>query len=130
MEIERERVSIGFEDGSIKYVNVASFSQKPLIGQEFEGFQDQSGNMLFIPYVDKKMQGIYGGDSTGVNKITYCLLAIFLGWFGAHKFYAGKKFMGILYFIFAPTGIPALISVIEGLFGLAKKSDAYGNIKV
>ncbi len=131
LAIEKERVSVGLENGSMKYVDLSSFSQKPSVGQEFEGFEDQAGKMLFIPYVDKKLQGSHGDDTTGVNKMTYCLLALFLGGFGAHKFYAGKKLMGVIYILLFPVfGISVGIAFIEGLFGLAKKADAYGNIKV
>lgn len=40
-----------------------------------------------------------GGRPYGrrVHKMTALLLCIFLGYFGAHKFYAGRKGMGILY---------------------------------
>ena len=34
-----------------------------------------------------------------VNKVIYILLAVFLGSFGIHKFYAGKSFQGIMHFI-------------------------------
>lgn len=41
-----------------------------------------------------------------VNKVIYILLALFLGSFGIHKFYAGKNMQGILHLIFCWTGIP------------------------
>jgi len=41
------------------------------------------------------------------------LLALFLGGFGAHKFWQGKTTAGVLYILFFWTGIPALISLIE-----------------
>lgn len=63
-----------------------------------------------------------------VNKIVYCLLALFLGGIGIHKFYAGKIGMGIVYILFCWTGIPAVIAFIEFIIGLCKKSDANGNI--
>ena len=31
-----------------------------------------------------------------VNKVIYCVLALFLGGFGVHKFYAGKNIAGIM----------------------------------
>lgn len=63
-----------------------------------------------------------------VNKITYALLAIFLGIFGAHKFYAGKVGMGILYLILGATGISCFIGIIEGCIALGRTADSNGNI--
>lgn len=51
--------------------------------------------------------------STGKNKIAAALFALFLGGFGAHKFYLGQTGMGIVYLLFFWTGIPALIAFIE-----------------
>jgi len=65
-----------------------------------------------------------------VNKLVYCLLALFVGGFGIHKFYAGKIGMGILYIVFCWSGIPALIAFIEFIIGLCKTADPYGNIWV
>lgn len=63
-----------------------------------------------------------------VSKVIYCLLAFFLGGFGIHKFYAGKTGMGILYILFCWTGIPLILSLIDLVIGLLKKSDEYGKI--
>lgn len=52
------------------------------------------------------------------SKVVAALLAIFLGDFGAHKFYLGKPIWGILYLIFAWTFIPMIIGWIEGLLYL------------
>lgn len=59
-------------------------------------------NMGFTPGVSKK------------NKTVALLLCIFLGYFGAHKFYVGKVGMGILYlFTMGFFGIGWLIDVIR-----------------
>ena len=44
------------------------------------------------------------------------LLAFFLGWFGAHKFYLGQPLWGVAYLLFSETGIPALMGFFEGLY--------------
>ena len=43
------------------------------------------------------------------------LLAIFLGGFGAHKFYLGQIKYGIFYLLFIWTLIPVLLGIIEGV---------------
>ncbi|MDD3114217.1 MAG: TM2 domain-containing protein [Anaerovibrio sp.] len=64
-----------------------------------------------------------------VNKTVYILLALFLGGFGAHKFYTGRIGLGILYLVFFWTWIPGIIAAIEAIYvGIKKNSDAYGNI--
>lgn len=62
------------------------------------------------------------------NKWIYVLLAIFLGGFGVHKFYAGKSGAGMTFLIFCWTGIPAIIAFFEGIFAAFKPEDANGNI--
>lgn len=49
------------------------------------------------------------------SRMTAALLAIFLGGLGAHKFYLGKPFWGIIYLVFCFTFIPAIFGFIEGL---------------
>lgn len=44
------------------------------------------------------------------------LLALFLGGFGAHRFYLGNNGLGILYLLFFWTVIPALIAFVECFF--------------
>jgi TM2 domain-containing membrane protein YozV len=59
------------------------------------------------------------------NKTTEALLAIFLGDFGAHKFYLEQSITGFLYLIFFWTFIPALIGFIEGLNYLSHSQDEF-----
>ena len=56
------------------------------------------------------------------NKWVALLLCIFLGFFGAHKFYEGKIGMGILYMF---TGGLLLIGVIIDFFVLLAKPNPY-----
>ncbi|BCN32489.1 TM2 domain-containing protein [Anaeromicropila herbilytica] len=49
------------------------------------------------------------------SKKVAAVLGIFFGGIGAHKFYLGKPWLGILYLLFFATGIPVIIGLIEGL---------------
>ena len=49
------------------------------------------------------------------QKAIQSALAILLGWIGAHKFYQGKSFWGIVYLLFSWTTLPAFIGFIEGV---------------
>lgn len=74
------------------------------------------------------METSYGKEK--VSKLTYVLLAFFLGGVGIHKFYTGKTMQGILYLVFCWTGIPAIIALFEGIFAAFKPSDRTGMIEV
>ena len=65
-----------------------------------------------------------------VKKVAYILLAIFLGIFGVHKFYADKTSSGVLYIVFMWTGIPFIISFFEGIAAIFMKADDEGYIYV
>jgi TM2 domain-containing membrane protein YozV len=52
------------------------------------------------------------------SKVVAGLLGIFLGGFGIHKFYLGQVGLGIFYFLFSWTLIPAIIGFIEGILYL------------
>ncbi len=49
------------------------------------------------------------------RKLIQSALAIFLGSIGAHKFYQGKTFQGVLYILFFWTTLPTWIGFIEGV---------------
>ena len=49
------------------------------------------------------------------TKLIQSALAIFLGSFGAHKFYQGKTLQGVIYFLLSWTTLPMWISIVEGI---------------
>lgn len=49
------------------------------------------------------------------TKLIQSALAIFLGSFGAHKFYQGKTIQGVIYFLLSWTTLPMWISLVEGI---------------
>ena len=49
------------------------------------------------------------------TKLIQSALAIFLGSFGAHKFYQGKTLQGIIYFLLSWTTLPMWVSLVEGI---------------
>ena len=65
-----------------------------------------------------------------VNKVIYILLAVFLGSFGIHKFYAGKPIQGLLHILFGWTAIPHVLAIISAVLTLFKPADANGNVRM
>lgn len=65
-----------------------------------------------------------------VNKVIYILLAVFLGSFGIHKFYAGKPIQGLLHILFCWTAIPQVLAIISAVLTLFKPADANGNVRM
>lgn len=59
------------------------------------------------------------------NRLLAALLAFFVGWFGVHKFYLGKIFQGIIFFIFSFTFIPAIIAFVEAIQLLIMSDDDF-----
>ena len=49
------------------------------------------------------------------TKLIQSALAIFLGSFGAHKFYQGKTIQGVIYFLLSWSTLPMWISIMEGI---------------
>ena len=49
------------------------------------------------------------------TKLIQSALAIFLGSFGAHKFYQGKTLQGVIYFLLSWSTLPMWISIMEGI---------------
>jgi TM2 domain-containing membrane protein YozV len=59
------------------------------------------------------------------NRLIFAMVAFLLGWFGAHKFYQGKPGWGLLYLLTSWTGIPAIVSWIEGLIAIFQSDAAF-----
>ncbi len=79
------------------------------------------GANQFVGVVNK-YPGIVGQQH---NKLVTSLLAIFLGTFGAHKFYLGQTFQGFLYLVFFWTGVPTIVGIIEGLVYLSMDDNSF-----
>jgi TM2 domain-containing membrane protein YozV len=61
----------------------------------------------------------------GRSRIGAALFALFLGGFGAHKFYLGKVEQGVIYLIFFWTLIPYIIAFVEFIIYLTMSDEAF-----
>ena len=55
-------------------------------------------------------------SATRKDEVVGVLLAVFLGHFGAHRFYLGENGWGVLYLLLAWTPIPFVLGLIEAFF--------------
>lgn len=69
-----------------------------------------------ISFLTAMTQRLFHTDPPVVRqKLILTFLAIFLGGFGAHKFYLGKPGWGLLYILFCWTFIPSILGIIAGI---------------
>ena len=124
IKIANEIVYIGMKDGSLKEIPLDKLGFTPRLNMQVEVYESDTETLVVAKPVFK------AGEGRGVlvNKLVYILLAVFLGGFGIHKFYAKRTLSGIFYFLFCWTGIPAIIGLIEAILAISKKADANGNI--
>ena len=71
-----------------------------------------------------------GLPEAGKSRTVAAVLALLFGGIGAHKFYLGQGFQGLLYLVFCWTFIPAILGVIAGISYLGmsdrKFAEKYG----
>lgn len=124
IKIDGNTVFIGTDNGQIveaKKEDCGGFM--PTVGDEVITYT--TGDKVIVTKTGYQMSSdSYNGDNPHVvNKVTYGLLAIFLGWIGVHKFYAGYTAQCILYLLFFWTCIPSIIAFVEGIVAITKKGD-------
>lgn len=131
--VQNGTVSVQTASGEIQNFQAADLSFTPAVGDEVEILHYNGKDTLqkrtemyntYTPPVENPL------NKKEVDKIVYCLLAFFLGGFGAHKFYAGKIGLGIVYLLFFWTGIPSIVAFFEMIVGICKKASASGKILV
>ena len=59
------------------------------------------------------------------SRVAAGVLALFVGGLGIHKFYMRKPLMGIVYILFCWTGIPSLVSFVEGIIYLLESDERF-----
>ena len=83
--------------------------------------------------------GSLAGSSSGEkSKIIACLLALFLGVIGVHKFYLGYNTQGIImllcgtvgWILFLPPLVMAVIALIEAIMYISKSDEEFQEIYV
>ncbi|MEE0801060.1 MAG: NINE protein [Gemmiger sp.] len=63
-----------------------------------------------------------------VNKRTYLILLVLLGWAGGHRYYERRWMLGLLYTVFCWTGLPLAMCVVDAMIIIPKKADENGRV--
>lgn len=129
-------VYIARDNGSVIEVADYSLDFVPRVNDVVEVYDNRGDYIVNRKEVGQEKQGAFAQPQQvvvhavgrPVNKIAYVLFAFFLGGFGAHKFYSGRIFQGIMYIAFSWTFIPSVIALIEGILAITRPADANGII--
>lgn len=93
------------------HFHLSRSAEKARKGSSLERFLDS------FFHGDRRLSIIPQQDRAPVlkRKLIQSALSIGLGWLGAHKFYQGKTFWGVLYLMFCWTSIPFWVGIAEGV---------------
>ncbi|HHP5671100.1 TPA: TM2 domain-containing protein [Escherichia coli] len=147
IKLDLEEVVIADDDNNLIRIPYEELDFKPELHDEVDIYHEgesyiitkrkaesttSAGEKININIVNDNQQQSSGVNYVQagkvVNKTVYIILALFLGGFGGHKFYAGKIGAGILYLIFCLTFIPAVLAIIDIIVAATKTADSNGNI--
>ncbi len=112
--------------------NSKEFSVTELIRLEEELNSLKKGQNLpqkkWIKIGDKLVK-VLSDEDIKLNRKKYIKLAWTCGWFtGSHRFYKKQYKRGVLFILFAWTGIPAILTIFDLMEALPIKEDSEGNI--
>ncbi|MGI5893854.1 MAG: TM2 domain-containing protein [Candidatus Merdivicinus sp.] len=62
------------------------------------------------------------------KKSTYLWLMLFLGWMGGHRYYQGRRILGLLYTVFCWTGVPFILCITDFMEVFPLKADENGKV--
>ena len=118
VNLQNSDVTIGMDDGSVAHVPLKEFDFVPEVNSSVEVFKD--GDNFIINRSSNAVVSSTSNTNTGntvvISRVTYVLLAWFLGLFGAHKFYEGKVGVGFAFIAMFILGfvlfIPGLVEIV------------------
>lgn len=138
LKVDADEVVIGMDDGSLKKAPLGNCNFYPRIDDRVELFENEY-EMVISKVEENYQETRYAKSSSGaqvsrhgvpVNKVAYVVLALLVGSLGAHKFYAGKIGLGVLYLLFCWTLIPGFVAFIEGIIAACTPHDENGYIYI
>lgn len=145
VDLKNSDVTVGMDDGSAVHVSLKEFSFIPQVNSTVEIYKD--GDSYVVNQATNALSNNNSNDSNHggtvvISRVTYVLLAWFLGLFGAHKFYQGNIGIGFAYLAISIIGsfllfigplavaVFTLLDVIEALKAKSVEGNAPGMMEV
>ena len=144
VDLKNSDVKVGMDDGSVAHVSLKEFSFIPQVNSTVEIYKDGDSYV-----VNQKTNALNNnnsnysndGDTVVISRVTYVMLAWFLGLLGAHKFYQGNIGIGFAYLAISIIGsflfigplavaVFTLLDVIEALKAKSVEGSAPGMMEV
>lgn len=146
VELNENTVTLADSKGKIKEFARVHCNFEPQIGDIVELFEDDNKTIIHKMTEEEKnfstpkyRSGTTREATSQVNKVIYIILALFLGGFGVHHFYANNTSKGVTYLLvnlllwwllFIPVLIIGILCIIDAISAATAESDAYGNISI
>ena len=119
---------------SIKVKERVDFAKMALMEDELHEVEEQYGVekplKLWQRLGDRYFEWRENRQLHEVNRRTYILLTIFLGWAGIHRFYEKRWMLGIFYLALCWSGFPIALAIVDLMIALPMKEDESGCILI
>lgn len=92
------------------------------------GVQEKEGRISGL--ISRGLERRESREKKLLNRKKYLLLAVFTGWFGGHRFYAGRYLTAIIYLLLFWSGFPLAMTIIDVLAVIPVKADENGMIRI
>lgn len=89
LKVNVSKTIIGLDNGSFEEVDTSALDFIPREGDIVEFYK--SGDSVIVRKVEKSNNNSNNNYGKKVNRLTYALLALFIGGFGIHKFMQGNQ---------------------------------------
>lgn len=100
--------------------------------QELDELKAQRGETQPEGRVSRAISGFFDRRETRekrvLNKKKYILLAVFTGWMGGHRFYAGQWPVAVFYLLFFWCGVPLAMTIVDLMIVIPMQANENGNI--
>ena len=127
--MERKQ-SINVKDGHKR----VDFAKLALLEDELHEVEEQFGQEKPLRWWqrlgDRYFQWQEERERHQVNRKTYILLTLFLGWMGIHRFYEKRWVLGLFYLALSWSGFPITLAFVDLLIALPMKADEDGYILI